>query len=117
MTDDARYHGKPLLRLFELYVLWSIGELPSEMEKALTEMTPKLQAIYGTDGSWQQVIGSVMQAPSDLPAELQSLWHRNIDLARTRGETVSQCSSDTLRRLTTQQRKPDTGLFLFLRTF
>lgn len=89
MTSKARYDGKPLLRLLECYVLWVIKELPEKDATTLKEMTPKLQLIYGRSGAWHQVIASVMELPSNMPALIQQMWAKNTDIARTRGVNLS----------------------------
>jgi hypothetical protein len=82
MTAKSRYDGKPLLKLLESYVLWSIGELSEAEQKSLAAMTPKLQSIYGTVGSWQEIVASMMRMPADMPASIQRMWARNTEIAR-----------------------------------
>ena len=54
--DSGRYEGKPLLRLLECYVLLAIGELSSDDQLVLSEMTPKLQGVYKCSGRWDQIV-------------------------------------------------------------
>lgn len=71
MTPD-RYDGKPLLRLVDCYVLDAIGELDPGQRKTLDAMEPKLQALYGQRGSWQEIVRAQAQLP---PAEeIRSEW-------------------------------------------
>ncbi len=81
-TSNMRYQGKPLLRLLECYVLWAIGQLPATEANTLKDMTPKLLAIYGVQGDWQQIIASVVQLPPNMPDMIQSTWAKNTEIAR-----------------------------------
>jgi len=45
-------------------------------------MTPKLQGVYGVEGSWQDIVGGTVGFGPDVPAHLKELWHRNQDIAR-----------------------------------
>jgi hypothetical protein len=81
--NSQRYEGQPLLRLLECYVLWSIGELPEKEAQAMEAMAPKLRQIYEADGTWQDVIATVMELPPNMPQMIRDLWTRNSELART----------------------------------
>jgi hypothetical protein len=85
----ARYDGKPLLRLLECYVLWSIGSLPEKESAALEQMTPQLREIYGADGAWHEVIAAAVELPPDMPELVKKTWDRNAALARSRGATLT----------------------------
>jgi hypothetical protein len=71
------------------YVLWTIGELPGENAERLTEITPKLQSIYGVQGEWQQIITAVMQFPPNMPELIRGLWTKNTEIARLNGVTLA----------------------------
>lgn len=86
MTD--RYEGRPLVMLLDNYVLWAMGELPAETEGKLAQMAPYLHKTFKAQGSWQDVVAKVMEFPAQLPADLHALWQRNLDIARTRKETL-----------------------------
>ena len=58
MSDDLRYDGKPLLRLLELYVLNAVDELPAPEQETLNRLAPKLQAVYGGKGQWDEAVAS-----------------------------------------------------------
>ena len=73
---SSRYQGKPLLRLLECYVLWAIDELPGEYEALMGEMTPKLYAVYGLEGRWQDVLQQLMEMPPGMPALIQETLAR-----------------------------------------
>jgi hypothetical protein len=87
--DNERYHGKPLLRLLECYVLWAINELPNTELEALRAMAPKLAKIYGTTGEWYEIIGVIAGLPPDAPELLQGLWAKNSEIARKAGANLS----------------------------
>ena len=89
MTSASRYQGKPLLRLLECYVLWVIDQLPETDSRTLQEMTPKLQMIYAADGNWQQILGSVLQLPSNLSEEIMNAWAKNIKTVRESGGSLT----------------------------
>ena len=88
-SSSSRYEGKPLLKLLESYVLWAIDELPAKDEKLLTQMTPKLQSIYGLQGDWQQVISAVMELPPNMPRLIRELWVKNTAIASKNGVTLA----------------------------
>lgn len=88
-TINARYQGKPLLRLLECYVLWAIGQLPASQDDTLKEMTPKLQAIYGVQGTWQQVVVAAVQLPPNMPQMIRDLWAKNTEIAQKNRVTLA----------------------------
>jgi hypothetical protein len=79
--NHNRYEGKPLKRLLERYVLWAIGEISESDLAVMHEITPKLREVYNIDGTWQDIISSVMRFPEGMPSEIRNIWHRNRDLA------------------------------------
>jgi hypothetical protein len=85
MVTDERYDGKPLLRLLELYVLNVIGELAPDDREKLDAMAPKLRALYGGTGSWQEAVAASVRMPSDMPATIRAMWAKNQDIARANG--------------------------------
>jgi len=84
----ARYEGRPFLKLLECFVLWSIGELPESQVEALDEMTPSLQATYGSSGDWRQIVAEQMDFPDTLPEALRGMWDRSVEAARSAHESV-----------------------------
>jgi hypothetical protein len=88
-SDNQRYQGKPLLRLLECYVLWSLGELPEGDAAKLTAMAPKLRSVYGVDGEWHHIIASAVNLAPDTPARIRDLWARNTEIARKSGATLT----------------------------
>lgn len=85
---DDRYN-RPLTRALELYVLWSIGELPDNHEQLLESVTSKLRKAHGLGGNWQEVIASVMGFPPDLPSGIRDMWLQNQEIARVHGDTLT----------------------------
>ena len=86
---NARYDGKPLLRLLELYILRSIGELPVPEEQTLEKMAPKLQSMYGGGGQWHEAIAAAVQMPPALPTIIRDIWDKNLEIARANGATLT----------------------------
>jgi hypothetical protein len=79
----GRYDGKPFLKLLECYVLWVIGELPTENDQTLLAMTPKLREVYGRDGSWQDIVAGEMDFPANTPEHIKGLWVANLQRAQS----------------------------------
>jgi hypothetical protein len=77
-TTSSRYDGKPLLRLVELYVLWVVDELPPSETQILSEIAPKLHAIFGGDGTWQAAIAEAMKFPPSTQSLISELWQRHV---------------------------------------
>ena len=88
MASNPRYDGKPLLRLLELYVLRAIVELPQTEQRTLERMAPKLQAIYGGNGEWQEAVAAV-HMPADMPAAIRDMWAKSLEIARANGVTAA----------------------------
>lgn len=84
-----RYAGKPLVRLLELYVLRSIGELSQSEEQKLMQMAPKLHALYGGSGEWYEAIAASMKMPPSMPTLIADTWKKNLDIAASRGATLT----------------------------
>ena len=82
MSDNDRYDGKPLLRLLELYILKAIGELPLVELETLTRLAPKLQAVYGGNGQWDEAVGAAVHMPADMPQSIREMWDKNLEIAR-----------------------------------
>jgi hypothetical protein len=52
-------------------------------------MTPKLQAVYGVQSNWQQVIGAAAQLPPNLPTIIRQMWAKNSEIAQKNRVTLS----------------------------
>jgi hypothetical protein len=76
MIDNARYVGKPMRRLLELYALWAIGQLSDPDRVGLESIAPKLTELFGGDGTWYAAIAAAVQLPADAPSRLQEMWMR-----------------------------------------
>jgi hypothetical protein len=83
MSDNVRYDGKPLLRLLELYVLMALDELPAVEQETLTRMAPKLQTVYGGNGTWHGALEAAVHMPADMPQQIRDMWDKNLEIART----------------------------------
>jgi hypothetical protein len=88
MNANPRYVGKPLLRLLECYVLWSIDELPAKDAASLASMTPKLRELYKSDGQWQDIIAGIFDMSAEMPKHLKALWAKNVEIARKSGAVL-----------------------------
>ena len=82
MSDNVRYDGKPLLRLLELYILKALDELPAVEQETLTRLAPKLQAIYGGNGTWHGALEAAVHMPADMPQQIRDMWTKNIEIAQ-----------------------------------
>ena len=85
VSDPARYDGKPLLRLLELYVLWSLGQLSEDDASRLEAMAPKLTETFGGDGTWQNALANTMQMPPNMPELVRDMWVKNEEIANANG--------------------------------
>jgi hypothetical protein len=88
MTGRNRYFEKPLVRLLELYVLHSIGEISTDDMNRMFAMTPKLQEIYGRSGEWPDIIAWSVGFPHGTSREIRAMWQRNQETARANGITL-----------------------------
>jgi hypothetical protein len=87
--NPSRYHGKPLLRIIECYVLWVVGQLPQKEAQAMADVTLKLQQLYKTTGTWQEVISKVMEFPPTMPEMIRGLWVKNAAIAKANNVKLS----------------------------
>lgn len=83
-----RYAGKPFLRLLECYVLNAIGQLDAQQAESLRRMEPKLANLYGTQGSWVEIVSSQMDFPATLPAQINAIWEKGLLQARQQGMAI-----------------------------
>jgi hypothetical protein len=92
MSTQDRFENEPLVKLLELYVLWSIGELPKVEEQSLGRILPQLRSTLAktlagqqldvTSLSWQRVIATAMSFPDNMAAEIRKIWLANLEIAR-----------------------------------
>jgi hypothetical protein len=87
--QGERYAEKPLLRLLELYVLWSIAKLTEEDEARLRLMAPKLQKTFGGDGTWRDALATAMHMPGEMPELIRETWEKNLGIAADNDVTLA----------------------------
>ena len=83
-----RYDGKPFLRLLDSYVLDAIGQLTDGQREGLAVMEPKLNAVYNSSGSWQEMVRTQMDLPPSFPESIRKMWVGYLDAAKTQGLSV-----------------------------
>ncbi|WP_061940082.1 hypothetical protein [Collimonas pratensis] len=83
-----RYAGKPFLRLLECFILDAIGQLDDKQRTTLHLMEPKLHAVYGTSGTWLQIVSKQMEFPESLPEQIQGIWKGYLSQAKIQGIAV-----------------------------
>jgi hypothetical protein len=69
-----------LLRLLELYVLWTLGELPEDADH-LEAMARKLVETLGGDGTWQDALATTMHMPDNMPELVRDMWGKSQEVA------------------------------------
>ncbi len=74
MSGEARYEGRPFLRLLDCYVLRAIGQLDEAQNAALQSIEPQLAELYGKESTWFQAVADQMQFPEDVEASIQQVW-------------------------------------------
>lgn len=84
-ANADRYAGKPMLRLLELYVIWSLDRLSEDDAKRLQSMAPKLSETFGGDGTWQDAIATTMELPGNMPDLIRDMWIKNQKIAVENG--------------------------------
>ncbi|MFG6504549.1 hypothetical protein [Microbacterium sp. P05] len=79
MSDEARYQGKPMLRVLDAYVLDALGALDELTVESYTAMRPKLAAaLHAEAPSWQGVVERAMDMPPDSANALRAMWERHV---------------------------------------
>ncbi len=84
-----RYAGNPFLKFVDSFVLKCIGELAPEQESLLAQMTPKLQSIFGSSGTWEEIVIAQLHFPPGIRDSIRALWARNQAIAKDNGQTLS----------------------------
>src|SRR5262249_10079696 len=79
MAEQDRYDGKPLLRLFEFYVLDAIDQLDEFHRQGLEKLAPKLQKTFGGNGDWRDAIAAAGLIPPEWPEAIRGLWAKNLE--------------------------------------
>lgn len=88
-TNLERYVGKPMLRLLEFYVLWSIGDLSEDDASRLQAMAPKLTSTFGGEGTWHNAIVTTMELPENMPELIREMWVKNQKIAAANNVELS----------------------------
>ncbi|RQP25422.1 hypothetical protein [Piscinibacter terrae] len=83
-----RYDGKPFLRLLDSYVLDAIGQLTDEQREGLAVVEPKLNALYNSQGSWQEIVRTQMDLPPSFPDRIRKVWEGFLGAAKAQGLSV-----------------------------
>lgn len=84
-----RYAGKPFLKLVDSFVLNCIGELDPASENTLRQMEPKLRQVYNCEGSWEDVVISVLHFGPDIRTSIRDLWLKNQAIAQAQQATLT----------------------------
>ena len=84
-----RYIGKPFLKLVDSFVLKCIGELDLSQETMLVKMTPKLQEVYLSGGTWEDIVVAQLHFPPNIGEAIQSMWVKNKNIAKQNGVTLT----------------------------
>lgn len=76
VNDDVpgRYDGRPFLKIVDSYIMWIIGALDADAEGVLERLAPKLGSVYGTDGSWQEIVATQLELPENFSEVVRSRW-------------------------------------------
>ena len=65
ILDDPRYKEKPVLLLFEIFILDAIGRLPAEKRKGIQELN--IKKIFNTMAEhWKPALREVLQLSSTI---------------------------------------------------
>ncbi|WP_202974306.1 hypothetical protein [Xanthomonas arboricola] len=70
-------------------MLSAIGQLGAQQEENLRRMEPKLASLYGTQGSWLEIVGVQMDFPETLPGQMNSIWEKALVQARQKGIEIN----------------------------
>ncbi|WP_431104075.1 hypothetical protein [Roseateles noduli] len=80
--------GKPLLRLLDCYLLDCIQQLDDEQRAGLVRLEPKLQAVFGMNGRWNEILCAVLDLPDTFPEQVRAHWQGYLDHAHGLGRSV-----------------------------
>lgn len=50
---------------------------------------PKLQAIYGGDGRWDDAIAKALHMPDTMPEAIRDMWKKNLKIAQDKKVTLT----------------------------
>jgi hypothetical protein len=78
MSEEARYEGRPFLRLLDCYVLRAIGQLDEAQNAALQTIEPQLAGVYGKESRWFEVVAEQMDFPDGIEASINQVWQATL---------------------------------------
>jgi len=89
LEQSARYNGKPMLRILELYILDAIGYLSPEDEAKMDRLTPKFAQTLGQTGGWREIVSKNMNFPDNMGESIRGLWDKNSKIAIDANQELS----------------------------
>jgi len=89
LEQSARYNGKPMLRILELYIFDAIGYLSPEDEAKMDRLTPKLAQTLGQTGGWREIVSKNMNFPDNMGESIRGLWDKNSKIAIDANQELS----------------------------
>ncbi len=84
-----RYAGKPFLKLVDSFVLKCINQIDSSQETLLVQMTPKLQEVYSSTGTWEEIVVAQLDYPPNIGQTILDMWNKNQEIAKHNGATLT----------------------------
>jgi len=73
ILDNPRYKEKPVLLLFEIFVLDTIGRLSSEKRKGMQDLN--IKKIFNTNAEhWKPALREVLQLSNTIEIAIQNSW-------------------------------------------
>ena len=73
-AEPERYRRRPLLVVWENYILAAIGELPTEKQVGIARI---VQNAFGGGPDWMTTVRGRLQLDDGLDADLRGMWDRN----------------------------------------
>ncbi len=55
----------------------------------LVQMTPKLQEVYSSGGTWEEIVVAQLHFPPNIGEAIQAMWYKNQDVAKQNGVTLA----------------------------
>lgn len=76
--NHPRYKEKPVLLLFEIFVLDVIGRLPPEKRQGIQELN--VQKVFNTkSGHWKSALREVLQLSTTIETAILDSWYTKLD--------------------------------------
>ncbi len=73
ILDEPRYKDKPVLLLFEIFVLDTIGRLSAEKRKGIQEL--HIKKLFNTKAEhWKPALREVLQLSNTIEVAIQNSW-------------------------------------------